>query len=187
MQHPQRLFNRRSVGSLAVIALLAGLTTACGGSEEPDAEDTALKFDATKFTTVNVTVDGVAVKVRQYRIVYVAKPIKMATTLPDPYAYQSMIVSVPENSVSDTKTAIYALVNNSGWWASPVATTITEGKSFVSTSDMDNIGAALKAGYVVANIGTRSRGGARAEDGRWCGKAPASTTASCPVLPSALC
>ncbi|MEN9843716.1 MAG: hypothetical protein RLZZ612_1545 [Pseudomonadota bacterium] len=184
MQHPQRLFNRRSVGSLAVIALLASLATACGGSEEPDAEDTALKFDATKFTTVNVTVDGVAVKVRQYRIVYVAKPIKMATTqyalpgtstitLPDPYAYQSMIVSVPENSVSDTKTAIYALVNNSGWWASPVATTITEGKSFVSTSDTDNIGAALKAGYVVANIGTRSRGGARAEDTRWSGKAPA--------------
>jgi hypothetical protein len=84
-----------------------------------------------------------------------------------------MIVSVPEDKVSDQKTALYFLVNNGGWWASPVATTISEGAKFVSTSDTDNIGAALKAGYVVVNVGTRSRGGARAEDGRWMGKAPA--------------
>ena len=67
----------------------------------------ALKFDASKYTTVNVTVDGAAVKLRQYRIVYVAKPVKMlltqaglgggsTVTLADPYAYQTMIVSVPE-------------------------------------------------------------------------------------------
>lgn len=184
MLAPRTPFTRRSTLSLAAITLCATLATACGGSEEPDAEDKALTFNPANYTTVNVTVDGVAVKVRQYRIVYVAKPIKMATTqytlpgtntttLPDPYAYQTMIVSVPESSVSDTKTAIYMAVNNSGWWASPVATTVTEGKSFVSTSDTDNIGAALKAGYVVVHVGTRSRGGARAEDGRWSGKAPA--------------
>ena len=32
-----------------------------------------------------------------------------------------------------------------------MATTVTEGKAFASTSETDNIGAALKAGYVVAN------------------------------------
>lgn len=181
--------------------LALGLCTAaglglhgCGGGDgaaaaaEPaaavDAEDAALKFDAGKYTTVNVTLDGIALKLRQYRIVYVAKPIKMmttqfslggasTTTLDDPYAYQSMIVSVPEDRVADQKAALYFLVNNGGWWASPVSTTITEGKAFAGYSDTDNIGAALKAGYVVVNVGTRSRGGALAEDGRWMGKAPA--------------
>lgn len=164
-------------------ALLVLPLAGCGGNDEPpDAEDQALQFDASKYTTVNVTVDGTAVKLRQYRIVYVAKPIKMAATqltlggtttaLSDPYAYQTMIVSVPESAVSDQKAAIYFAVNNGGWFTSAVATTVTEGRAFVSTSNTDNIGAALKAGYVVVNVGTRSRG-ARAEDGRWAGKAPA--------------
>lgn len=40
--------------------------------------DSSLKFDASKsqVTTVNLTVDGQAMKVTQYRIVYVAKPVK---------------------------------------------------------------------------------------------------------------
>jgi hypothetical protein len=175
------------------LACATALTTACGGSNpDPvaptatvavDAEDAALTFDATKYTTVTVTVDGVALKLRQYRIVYVAKPVKMllaqaglgnsAVTLADPYAYQSMIVSVPEAQAANQKTALVFLVNNGGWWASPVATTIVEGAKFVSTSDTDNVGAALKAGYVFVNVGTRSRGGAVAEDGRFSGKAPA--------------
>lgn len=183
------------VSALALIGS-AGLLAACGGGdsvsapETPtpvavvDAEDAALKFDPSKYTTLTISVDGVATKVRQYRIVYVAKPIKMlttqftlggnaTTTLADPYAYQTMIVTVAEDKASDQKAALYFLVNNGGWWASPVATTIAEGAKFVSTSDTDNIGAALKAGYVVVNVGTRSRGGALSEDGRWTGKAPA--------------
>lgn len=183
-------FKRRTLASALALISSAGLLAACGGdgasvAETPpvvaDAEDAALKFDASKYTTVTVTVDGTAMKVRQYRVVYVGKPIKMAatqatlgggtTTMADPYAYQSMIISVPEASVDDQKTALYMAVNNGGWWTSAVATTITEGKAFVSTNDTDNIGAALKAGYVVVNVGTRSRG-ARAEDGSWAGKAP---------------
>jgi hypothetical protein len=179
--------------TLVALACATALTTACGGGNPTpvapteavavDAEDAALKFDASKYTTVNVTVDGVAVKLRQYRIVYVAKPVKMllsqlglgssAVTLADPYAYQTMIVSVAEDKVADQKTALYFAVNNGGWWASPVATTVNEGAAFVSSNDTDNIGAALKAGYVVINVGTRSRGGAVAEDGRFSGKAPA--------------
>lgn len=176
---------RRALATLAAAMSAAGLIAGCGDGgddETPDAENTALKFDAATYTTVNVTVDGVATKVRQYKLVYVAKPIRMAatqatlgggtTTLTDPYAYQSMIVSVPEALAADQKAALYFLVNNGGWWTSAVATTITEGKAFASTNDTDNVGAALKAGYVVVNVGTRSRG-ARAEDGRWAGKAPA--------------
>lgn len=177
-------FKHHTLALAAAGCLLAG----CGGddavAEAPavvvvptDAEDLALKFDATKYTTVNVTVDGVAVKLRQYRIVYVAKPIKALltqsnATLTDANVYQTMIVSVPEDKVGDQKAALYFLVNNSGWFASAVSTTITEGKAFVSTTDTDNVGAALKAGYVFINVGTRSRG-IVAEDGRWMGKAPA--------------
>ena len=168
-------------GMTLATALLLG---ACGGSDVASANDAKLKFDPATYTTVSVTLDGVSTKLRQYRIVYVANPIKMATTqaalggsstvtLADPYAYQTMIVSVPEDKVTDQKAALYFLVNNGGWWASPVSTTISDGAKFVSTSDTDNIGAALTAGYVVVNVGTRSRGGARAEDGSWAGKAPA--------------
>lgn len=165
---------------LAAVAAL--VCTGCGGGGDSapaatDTEDTALRFDAGRYTTVNVTVDGTAMAVRQYRIVYVAKPIKALltqgnTTLTDPYVYQTMIVSVPESKLSDQRTALYFAVNNSGWMASAVSTTVTEGRAFVSTTETDNIGAALKAGYVVINVGTRSRG-IVGEDGRWMGKAPA--------------
>lgn len=186
-------FKKNAMVSMLALISSAGILAGCGGSDnnpgslaqaQPasvDTEDAALKFDAASYTTINITVDGVPTKVRQYRVVYVAKPIKMAstqatlgggsTTLTDPYAYQSMIISVPEASINDQKTALYMAVNNGGWWTSAVSTTVTEGKSFTSSSDTDNIGAALKAGYVVVNVGTRSRG-ARAEDGRWAGKAP---------------
>ena len=168
--------------SFWLAAAAALVCTACGGGGDSapaatDTEDTALRFDATRYTTVNVTLDGTAMAVRQYRIVYVAKPIKALltqgnNTLTDPYVYQTMIVSVPESKLSDQRTALYFAVNNSGWMASAVSTTVTEGRAFVSTTETDNIGAALKAGYVVINVGTRSRG-IVGEDGRWMGKAPA--------------
>ncbi|WP_336975540.1 subtype B tannase [Acinetobacter pittii] len=146
--------------------------------------DSSLKFDASKsqMTTVNLTVDGQAMKVTQYRIVYVAKPIKMAstqatlgggtTTISDPYAYQTLIISIPEGKENDQKTAMYLQFNNGGWWASPVKTNINEGANLVSTNDTDNYGAALKAGYIVVDVGTRGRG-IRSYDGTWAGKAPA--------------
>ncbi|HAV5429079.1 TPA: hypothetical protein JI046_00420 [Acinetobacter baumannii] len=146
--------------------------------------DSSLKFDASKsqVITVNLTVDGQAMKVTQYRIVYVAKPVKMAstqatlgggtTTISDPYAYQTLIISVPEGKENDQKTAMYLQFNNGGWWASPVKTNINEGANLVSTNDTDNYGAALKAGYIVVDVGTRGRG-IRSYDGTWAGKAPA--------------
>lgn len=146
--------------------------------------DSSLKFDASKsqVTTVNLTVDGQAMKVTQYRIVYVAKPVKMAstqatlgggtTTISDPYAYQTLIISIPEGKENDQKTAMYLQFNNGGWWASPVKTNINEGANLVSTNDTDNYGAALKAGYIFVDVGTRGRG-VRSYDGTWAGKAPA--------------
>jgi hypothetical protein len=149
--------------------------------------DDQLIFNPTAYTTVTVTVDGVAMTVRQYKIVYVAKPVKMAllqpkygatgymgdiTPITDPYQYQTMYVSVPEASVSDQKTAIYLLVNNSGWKPSAVSTKITAGKVLFSTTDTDNIGAALKAGYIVVEPGTRSRE-LKDDYGFFAGKAPA--------------
>lgn len=174
---------RRSLMAAMPAMASVGVLAGCGGGDGAaavSAEDTALKFDASTYTTVNVTLDGVALKLRQYRRVYVAKPVKMATTLTtfntttlaDPYAMQTMVISVAEALVNDQTKPIYMVVNNAGWFASPVSTTVTEGAAFVSTSDTDAMGAALKAGYVVVNLGTRSRG-ARAEDGRWAGKAPA--------------
>jgi hypothetical protein len=79
---------------------------------------------------------------------------------------------VPKSAYQDTKTAIILQVDNSGWMASPTSDRIVDGSAFVSTSDTDNTGAALKAGYIVINAGTRSRG-IKAADGSWAGKAPA--------------
>lgn len=175
----------RTVASAGTALCLSATLAGCAGmsaTAPTGTHDAELRFDATRYTTVQVSVDGVPMQVRQYRIVYVAKPVRMAltqptlmgtpTTLSSPHDYQTMIVSVPEAQVDDQKAALYTVVNNGGWWASPVSTLITEGKSFVSTSDTDAIGAALKAGHIVVNLGTRSRG-IRAEDGRWAGKAPA--------------
>ncbi len=93
-------------------------------------------------------------------------------TLTDPYAYQSMYIYVPQSAYNNPRTAIVLQVNNAGWVASPAQDRVTESGKFVSTNDTDNTGAALKAGYVVINAGTRSRS-AKAEDGSWAGKAPA--------------
>lgn len=177
-----------------IIAFSASGLTACNNESNSStlestgttesSVDSSLKFDVSKsqVTTVNLTVDGQAMKVTQYRIVYVAKPIKMAstqatlgggtTTISDPYPYQTLIISIPEGKENDQKTAMYLQFNNGGWWASPVKTNINEGANLVSTNDTDNYGAALKAGYIVVDVGTRGRG-IRSYDGTWAGKAPA--------------
>jgi hypothetical protein len=148
-----------------------------------DPEDDALAFNPGVYKTLSITLDGAPMQVRHYRVVYVAKPIKMAamqpatrggpdTPLPDVYSYQSMNIYVPESAYNNNKTAIILQVNNGGWFTSPAADRIVDGGKYVGTNDTDNTGAALKAGYVVINAGTRSRG-AKAADGSWAGKAPA--------------
>jgi hypothetical protein len=131
-----------------------------------------LAFDPAGYTALNITVDGAPMEVRRYRVVYVAKPIKMASMQPaggmnapagevpfaEVYSYQSMNIYVPKSAYSDAKAAIILQVNNSGWRTSPAADRIVNGGAYVGTNNTDNTGAALKAGYIVINAGTRSRG-----------------------------
>nr|WP_282568082.1 subtype B tannase [Devosia sp. 919] len=155
------------------------------------AHDATLKFDAENFEVITVNLDGQPVNVRKYTTVYVGKPIEMAavqpprgvgpsgappstegTPLADPFAYQTMNIYVPETAAEDGKTAILLQVRNSGWYAAGPAEVVEAGKDYVSTSDTDATGAALKAGYIIVNAGSRSRG-AEAADSTLVGKAPA--------------
>jgi hypothetical protein len=143
--------------------------------------DRLLSFDKSKFTTLTVTIDGQNVPVRWYKeVCYVAKPVLMATTqtglfgtttIANPQCgYQSMNIFVPESVVNNQNTAIYFAVNNGGWMASYVGASVTNGASYNSATS--NVGAALKAGYVYIDVGTRSRG-VVAADGSYPGKSPA--------------
>ena len=147
-----------------------------------DAEDAALVFSPANFTTLNITVDGVSMAVRWYKeVCYVAKPVLMASTqtsmmggsstIANPQCgYQSMNIYVPESVASKQDTPIYLGFNNTGWMASYVATSVKAGASLSSSTS--NVGAALAAGYVYVDVGTRGRG-ITAADGSYAGKAPA--------------
>lgn len=180
-----------SLKPLAPAGLLLGTTlllVGCGGSSSGTATstptgtyDSSLKFDASSYTSVTVTVDGTSTSVRKYGpIKYVANPVKMAlsqsskmgvTTLTDGYEMQEMYLYVPEASASNQKTAIWMQFNNGGWFFSAVKDSITDGASFTS-NDTTPLAYALKAGYVIASVGTRGRM-AVADDGTYAGKAPA--------------
>ncbi|GAA3909895.1 subtype B tannase [Microbacterium invictum] len=142
-----------------------------------DAEDAALAFDATAYTTIGVTIDGVDTPVRWYKeVCYVADPIEVATTQNGrpientACGYQSMNIFVPESTVGDDDTALYFAVNNGGWMASYIRASVTDGASYASATS--NVGAALKAGYVFIDVASRSRG-LVAADGSYAGKSPA--------------
>jgi len=205
--------NPSFLAQMGLILATSLLAVGCGGSSSTavvtpppvappsSPNDALLAFDATKYTTVNVTVDGAPIVVHRYRVVYCAKPIKMslyqpATMAPpgtpdiklnDPYEYQTMYISVPAASFNDQKAPIYFRVNNGGWFASRVdgdqqlikdgavftPGTFVDGDLTHSAGDGAAVGSALKAGYIVAEVGSRSRGACRAEDGTWQGKSPA--------------
>lgn len=171
----------------AMMASMIGLTGGMALAE--GAYDAALALDPASFTTVNVTLDGKPVTLRRYDAVYVGKPVAMAAeqparsmgpggspsgaetqTLANLLAYQSLSVFVPETSTDAS--AIILNVNNGGWFASELRPGIEEGGSYVSNSDTDKAGAALAAGYVYVDIGSRGRG-IVAADGSLPGKAPA--------------
>ncbi len=83
-------------------------------------------------------------------------PSGPATPL-DPHGFQSMYIYVPATSVQNANTAIVLQVGNAGWVASAAQDVVREGVAFSSTSNTDATGAALKAGYIIVNAGTRSR------------------------------
>lgn len=161
----------------------AGAAHARGGASVADPQDAALAFDSSAYTTITVSVDGRPMNVRWYKeICYVANPVAAAaqqpggpgggsTTIPNTACgYESMNVFVPESAFADQRAPIYFAVNNAGWMASYIKAGMTDGASYDSATS--NVGAALKAGYVFADIANRSRGLIGA-DGTSPGKAPA--------------
>ncbi len=148
--------------------------------------DSALMFDPSKSETIDVTLDGKPLKVTKYTVTYVASPVQMADMLmgrgglqkvKDVYAWQKMAIYVSEKAANNQDTAIIFSVNNGGWMNSPLGNMFADfsGKVntvLVSNSDTDKIGAALAAGYVICDVGTRSRG-LVAADGTFPGHAPA--------------
>lgn len=174
--------------AMGVVLLMAATSTAALSA---GAFDDKLTFDAESFETLTVTLDGETIEVRRYEILYAGRPIAMAPMQPsrgvgpggqpdsgegrpleDPLAFQKMIVYVPAPAIGNDSSAIILHVNNSGWFASPVADRIENGGAYSSSSDTDAMGAALKAGYVIVSAGTRSRSALAADD-TFVGKAPA--------------
>lgn len=171
---------------IGIVAAYFGLTGNIAFAE--GVHDAALKLDSAAFSTVNITLDGQPKVLRRYELVYVGRPVAMASeqparsmgpggspaaaetqTLADPLTYQKMVIFVPEGA-SDSAAIILNVVN-SGWFASELRPGIEEGGAYVSDSDTDKAGAALAAGYVYVDIGSRGRG-ILAADGSHAGKAP---------------
>lgn len=153
--------------------------------------DKDLRLDPSAFTEFTVTLDGTPIRVRRYEAVYAGKPVAMrdsqparqmgrrgspsgATeqTLEDLLTYQKLAIYVPESAFKDQDAAMIFSVNNGGWFASELKSSIQESGSYSSTSDTDKVGAALAAGYVFVDVATRGRG-ILAADGTAAGKAPA--------------
>ncbi len=180
----------------ALSTLTVAVLAACGsdgGSAPvvaqvgPGEFDSQLAFDKTKYTTINVTVDGVATPVRWYReVCFVAKPMKLAPVQPalgppinvdnQTCGYHNMNIYVREADAAKQDNAIFLNVNNGGWFASyqgglsgwngitPITAAnykgadIAEGGAYVSTNDTDKKGAALARGFVYVTVASRSRG-----------------------------
>ncbi|MDT7838025.1 subtype B tannase [Aquabacterium sp. OR-4] len=168
----------------------------------PGVYDSQLVFDKTRYTTITVTLDGVATPVRWYREqCYVGKPMALAPNQRgsavdnQTCGYQNLNIFVREVDAARHDNPILLNVNNAGWFASyqgglngwdgaaAITSTnyrgadIVAGRSYVSTSDTDKIGAALARGFVYINMASRSRGATAPEgsysDGIYQGKAPA--------------
>lgn len=124
--------------------------------------------------TLEIKLDGEDLSVDYYTATYVANPIPAnrgsGAFITD---YQKMYIYVSEKATEDSP--IIFMVNNSGWMPSALGHKITDGKEYVSDSDRDAIGAALDAGYVIVNMGTRSRG-LMDEEGNYVGHSPAVVT-----------
>lgn len=146
---------------MALVLLVAPLSVALAQTQDKQssrAADDPWALPSTPTATLNVTVDGVPLTVTNYRVVYVANPVPVRIApggvVSTTFNYQTMNIYVPSNAVADAP--IMLQVGNAGWLGNQVSTPITEGGVYTSTTS--NTGSALKAGYVVAAAGARSRG-----------------------------
>ncbi|MBB3224594.1 subtype B tannase [Pseudoduganella umbonata] len=182
MHHKNTPLKACAAGAAMLLALAACGSDTESVRESAGAFDSALAFDSAKYTTIDVTIDGVQVPVRWYKeVCYVAKPTAVSATQATlsgatntitntACGYQSMNIFVPETTAASNDAALYFAVNNGGWFASYIKASVADGASFNSATS--NVGAALKAGYVYIDVATRSRG-LTAADGSYPGKAPA--------------
>jgi hypothetical protein len=123
-------------------------TTPGAGGVDP------LAIDLSAGVTLNVTVDGAALKVIQYKVVYVSRPVAVKDGDTATNDYQSMYIYVPENATQSS--AIILHVQNGGWMASKAGERgVKNGDNLQSA--VSNVAAAFKAGYVFVSAGNRSR------------------------------
>ena len=150
---------------MALVLLVGPLSTA------PAAGDDPLALPSTPTTTLNVTVDGTPLTVYHYRVVYVANPVPVVSGGVTTFDYESMNIYVPSNATEDSP--IILQDNNGGWNGGTPGTSVTDGTNYDGTND--KVGQALKAGYVIANVGCRSRFPGRNQDvdGNYIAHAPA--------------
>ncbi len=114
-----------------------------------------LDLPSTPTATLNITVDGtLSLTVTNYRVVYVANPVEVKEGTGYTYDYQAMNIYVPSNATDASP--IILQDNNGGWNGGKAGISVTDGANYNGTTD-HQVGQALKAGYVIANVGCRSR------------------------------
>ena len=135
------------------------------------AENDLLKLPSTPTATLHITVDGVPLTVYQYSVVYVTNPVPVVSGGVTTFDYESMNIYVPSNATEDSP--IILQDNNGGWNGGTAGTSVTDGGNYDGINN--KVGQALKAGYVIANVGCRSRLPGRNQDvnGNYIAHAPA--------------
>jgi hypothetical protein len=142
---------RRPIARLLCIAMMLAFTVGWAQADPPPLPTP---------TTLHVTVDSTSnfVVTAYNNVVYVASPVKVKSGTTFTTDYQSMNIYVPQNATEDSP--IILQDNNGGWNGGKPGTSVTDGAVYSTTSTTtSNQKAAfwLKAGYVIANVGCRSR------------------------------
>ncbi|MFT3931631.1 MAG: subtype B tannase [Spongiibacteraceae bacterium] len=131
-----------------------------------------MQFDATRFDTRTITINGKTLTVRAYEnILYVAKPVDAAL--------QRINIYIPEAyfngekiGIYDAQTAPIFLPNQVGGYM-PAQPGTLDGRGMPGAGDKPStIALALARGYVVASPGARGRT-SQSSNGDYIGKAPA--------------
>ena len=159
----------RLTARLLCIALMLAFLPAVGWTADPP----PLPAPA----TLTVTVDGTSMTVKAYNnVVYVGNPVQVKSGATFTTDFQSMNIYVPEGATEDSP--IILQDNNSGWMGGTPGNSVTDGASCSTAASVtgcdQRTAAALKAGYVIANVGCRSRlFGAQDVDNNYIAHSPA--------------
>ncbi len=162
--------------ALSAAMVVSGISPVLAG-EPAKGEGNVAISDATK-STLQVKVDEKDLGVTEYIDAYVTNPTDVCGSGTNYNGIdQAIDIYVPDNATKDSAILLY--VNNSGWrsdaW-SERRVQLTEGDTFVSDSDTDIIGAALKRGMILVSYGARSRADKVDANGKYISHAPATMT-----------